>query len=49
MSLSSTFLNRGWRLDESNILQIGTDGPNVNWKFYDNIKPEVENHVSPKP
>ena len=35
------------RLNESNILQIGMDGPNVNWKFYDNIKQEIESPDSP--
>ena len=36
------------RLNENNILQIGMDGPNVNWKFYDNIKQEIESPDSPK-
>ena len=36
------------RLDVSNILQIGMNGPNVNWKFYENMKPWVEIPDSPR-
>ena len=35
-------------LNESNILQISMDGPNVNWKFYDTVKQELESPDGPK-